>query len=224
MGIGMFMIANPLAGVFKGAGAKVGSVLTKFFWGFIIITIVGVIAYFIYKYFKDKAIYITPVTLTELTENGMEKTRYDLKGGIFWNKGIRDFKVKAPKKNKAFIFGYIPDFSKSNNTDGRLHFITYGDKTIWQQVASGWSLKKGVVDAEGKPVVDADGHQFTHNLIKEPIPRETKQVTINSIKNWRDTVEKSQLTAFGIAIGAFLIMVIAHLISLFIQTKIKCGS
>jgi hypothetical protein len=216
MGLGLFMIANPLAGTFKGAGAKVGGVLVKFFWGFIILVIVGVIAYFVYKKFRDKAVYITPVTLTELTENGMEKARYDLKGGIFWNKGIRDFKVKAPNKNKAFILGYIPDFSKSNATDGRLHFITYGDKTIWQQVASGWSLKK--------TGVDADGHQFTYNLIKEPIPRETKQVTINSIKNWRDTVEKSKLTAFGIAIGAFLIMVIAHLISLFIQTKIKCGT
>jgi tetrahydromethanopterin S-methyltransferase subunit B len=216
MGIGLFMVANPLAGVFKGAGGQIGSVLTKFAYGFVILAVVGVIAYFIYKTFKDKALYITPVTLTELTANGMEKSRYDLKGGIFWNKGIRDFKVKAPKKAKAFILGYIPDFSKSNATDGRLHFITYGDKTIWQQVQSGWSLKK-----EG---IDAEGNKFAYNLIQEPIPRETKQVTINSIKNWRDTVEKSKLTAFGIAIGAFLIMVIAHLISLFIQTKVKCGT
>lgn len=216
MGIGLMMVTNPLAGVFKGSGAQITGVLTKFAYGFVILAVVGIIAYFVYKSYKDKALYITPVTLTELTDNGMEKTRYDLKGGIFWNKGIRDFKVKAPKKNKAFILGYIPDFSKSNSTDGRLHFITYGDKTIWQQVASGWNVRK-----EG---VDAEGHKFLYNLIQEPIPRETKQVTINSIKNWRDTVEKSKLTAFGIAIGAFLIMVIAHLISLFIQTKIKCGT
>lgn len=214
--IGLFMVTNPLAGVFKGAGGQIKSVLTKFLWGFVIIAAVGIIVYFVYKSYKDKAFYITPVTLTVLTDNGMEKSKYDLKGGIFWNKGIKDFKVKAPKKYKTFILGYIPDFSKSNSTDGRLHFITYGDQTIWQQVQSGWNLKK-----QG---VDADGNQFSYNLVKEPIPRETKQVTINSIKNWRDTVEKSKLTAFGIAIGAFLIMVIAHLISLFIQTKLKCGT
>jgi hypothetical protein len=214
--IGMFMVTNPLAGVFKGSGTKIMGVLSKFLWGMGILIVVGVIIYFVYKSIKDKAFYIYPVSLTFLTENGMEKTRYDLKGGVFWNKGIKDFKVKAPKKYKPFILGYIPDFSKSNSTDGRLHFITYGDQTIWQQVASGWKLK-----GEHK---DEAGNIFEYDLVKQPIPRETKQVTINSIKNWRDTVEKSKLTAFGIAIGAFIIMVIAHLISLFIQTKIKCGT
>jgi hypothetical protein len=214
--MGLTMLTNPLAGAFKGSGAKITSVLTKFFWGVIILLVVGVVVYVIYKSIKNKAFYTTPITLTVLTENGMEKTRYDLKGGTFWNKGIKDFKIKAPNKNKTVVLGYIPDFSKSNSVDGRLHFITYGDQTIWQQVASGWNLRK--------EVVDKDGNRFQYDLIKEPIPRETKQVTINSIKNWRDTVEKSKLTAFGIAIGAFIIMVIAHLISLFIQTKIKCGT
>lgn len=212
----LFMVVNPLAGVFKGSGAKIMSVLSKFLWGMGILLVVGVVAYFVYRSIKDKAFYTTPVTLTVLTDNGMEKTRYNLKGGMFWNKGIKDFKIKAPKKYKTFILGYIPDLAMSNATDGRLHFITYGDQTIWQQVASGWNLRK-----EG---VDAEGNKFMYDLIKQPIPRETKQVTINSIKNWRDTVEKSKLTAFGIAIGAFIIMVIAHLISLFIQTKIKCGT
>ncbi len=220
MDLGLFMLTNPLGGVFKGAfsgvGANIKSVLSKFMIGFFILLIVGVIAFFIYKSYKNKALYVYPVTLTILTDNGMEKTRYDLKGGIFWNKGIKDFKIKAPKKYKTVILGYVPDFSKSNHTDGRLHFITYGDQTIWQQVQSGWSLRKNGVDKDGKV--------FAYDLVREPIPRETKQITINSIKNWRDTVDKTKLTAFGIAIGAFIIMVIAHLISLFIQTRLKCGT
>lgn len=212
----LLMLTNPLAGAFKGAGSQIGGILTKFMWGTGILLVLGVIAFLVYKSYKNKALYITPVTLTMLTDNGMEKTRTDLKGGMFWNKGVRDFKIKAPKKNKAHILGYIPDLSKSNAVDGRIHFVTYGDQTIWQQVQTGWVLRK-----EGK---DELGHIFPYDLIQEPIPRETKQITINSIKNWRDTVDKTKLTAFGIAIGAFIVMVIAHLISLFIQTRIKCGT
>lgn len=203
-------------GAFSGAGGQIKNIVSKFLWGFFILFVVGVIAYFIYKSYKNKTFYTTPVTLTVLTDNGMEKTRYDLKGGMFWNKGIKDFKVKAPKRYNPHILGYVPDLSMSNSTDGRIHFITYGDNTIWQQVRSGWNLRKEGVDEEGKV--------FMYDLIQEPIPRETKQVTINSIRNWRDTVDKTKLTAFGIAIGAFIVMVIAHLISLFIQTRIKCGT
>jgi hypothetical protein len=219
MGI-MFLAATPVIGdvfkgAFSGAGQSIKGIMSKFLWGFFILLIVGVIAFFIYKWFKNKTFYTTPVTLTTLTSNSMEKTRYDLKGGMFWNKGIRDFKIKAPKKNKPHILGYVPDLSMSNSIDGRIHFITYGDNTIWQQVKSGWNLMKEEIDGDGKV--------FKYKLMKEPIPKETKQITINSIKNWRDTIDKTKLTAFGIAIGAFLIMVIAHLISLFIQTRLKCG-
>jgi hypothetical protein len=202
-------------GALQGAGGQIKNILSKFLWGFFIFVIVGLIVFWVYKSYKNKTTYTTPVTLTILTDNGMEKNRYDLKGGLFWNKGIRDFKIKAPKKNKPHVLGYVPDMSKSNCIDGRLHFITYGDQTIWQQVESGWHMRK-----EG---VDGDGKIFQYNLIESPIPRETKQIAINSIKNWRDTVEKAKITVFGIAIGAFIVMVIAHLISLYIQTRLKCG-
>ena len=219
MNLGMFLAPAPLGDTFKGAFAGAGGTLksigTKFLWGFGILLVVGVIAYFIYKWYKNKTLYTTPVSLTVLMDNGMEKTRSDLRGGAFWNKGVKDFKVKAPRKNKKHILGYIPDFSKSNFTDGRLHFITSGDQTIWQQVESQWVLK-----GERE---DAGGNLYGYDLVKTPISRETKQITINSIKNWRDTIDKTKLTAYGIAIGAFIIMVIAHLISLFIQTKLKCG-
>ena len=220
MDLGIFLAPAPIGDVFKGAfsgaGGQLKNIMTKFLWGFAILLVVGVIAYFIYKWYKDKTFYTTPVSLTVLMDNGMEKTRNDLKGGIFLNRGVKDFKIKAPRKHKKHILGYIPDLSKSNFTDGRVHFITSGDQTIWQQVESKWILK-----GEG---VNVDGSKFEYDLIKTPITRETKQITINSIKNWRDTIDKTKLTAFGIAIGAFIIMVIAHLISLFIQTRLKCGT
>ena len=219
MNLGLFLAPAPLEGVFggafSGAGGTLKSIGTKFLWGFGILLIVGIISYFVYKWYKDKTLYTTPISLTVLMDNGMEKIVNDLKGGMFSNKGIQDFKIRAPKKRKKHILGYIPDLSKSNFTDGRLHFITSGDKTVWQQVESQWVLK------EQKTV---DGNVYEYDLIKTPISRETKQITINSIKNWRDTIDKTKLTAYGIAIGAFIIMVIAHLISLFIQTKLKCGT
>lgn len=204
-----------LQGAFAGIGSKVGGILSTFLWGLGIFIALGIFGWLIYNWYKNKTTYTYPVTLTVITENGMEKTKTDLKGGLFWVKGIRDFKIKAPKVRKQHILGYIPDFSRSNATDGRLCFITSGDGTVWHQYETKWVMKETVKDDKG--------NTFSYDLIKTPIPRETKQLTINSIKNWRETVEKGKLTAFGIAIGAFIVMVIAHLISLFIQTRIKCG-
>lgn len=208
-------IFDSIGGTFGGALGTAGSIAMSAIYGIGIFLVVGVIGYFIYKGYKNKSAYPTPITLVRIMDNGMEKVRHDLKGGIFWNHGIKDFKIKVPKQWKPQILGYIPDLSKSTSTDGRLKFITFGDGTIWQQFEEKWVLK-----GKGK---DDEGNEFEYDLIKIPISRETKQVTVNSIKNWRDTVDKSKLTAFGIAIGAFIIMVIAHLISLYIQTKIKCG-
>lgn len=202
------------SGVFSNSGNVLRNTLTSFMWGFGILVVVGIIAWMFYRSYKNKTVFTFPVTLTRILDNGVDKTRYDLRGGLFINKGIRDFKIKIPKQRKPHILGYIPDFSKSSSVDGRLHFITSGDGTVWQQYSTRW-ITKEVKTGE-------NGQNFEYDLIKIPVSRETKQVTVNSIKNWRETVDKSKLTAFGIAIGAFIVMVIAHLISLFIQTRIRC--
>jgi hypothetical protein len=205
------MLGNSFSGMFSNVGGFLQTAMISIIGIFII----GVFGFFGYKWWKDLTFYNTPVTLTRLMENGMEKTNYNLRGGIFWNKGIKDFKIKIPKVRKPYILGYIPDFSKSTATDGRVHFITSGDAMDWQQVENRWELK------EQKEIGDK---VFEYDLVNKPVPRETKQVTVNSIKNWRETIDKSKLTAFSIAIGAFIIMTIAHLVSLYIQTKIKCGT
>ena len=203
-----------LGGSFSGLFSGVGGFLQTAMISIVGIVIIGIVSFFGYRYWKNLTFYTTPISLTRLMENGMEKTRFDLRGGVFWNKGIKDFKIKIPK-TKPHILGYIPDFSKSTSTDGRIQFITSGDSMDWQQVENRWELK------EEKEVGDK---MFLYDLVNKPVPRETKQVTVNSIKNWRETIDKSKLTAFSIAIGAFIIMTIAHLVSLYIQTKIKCGT
>lgn len=203
-----------LGGVFSGLGGQVGNIVSLFFYSMIAFIAVGVIVYFSYRAIKNKTFYTIPISLTVVYESGMEKTRHDLKGGSFFNKGIKDFKIKIPKKYKPFILGYVPDFSKTSSSDGRLSFITSGDQTFWQQYETKWVMKESR---------EENGIMFEYDLIKKPIPRETKQMTVNAIKNWRETVDKQKLTAWGIAIGAFIIMVIAHLISLFIQTRIRCS-
>lgn len=204
------VLGDSFSGIFSGVGGFLQTALISV----IGVSIIGIVAFFGYKYYKNLTFYTTPISLTRLMENGMEKTRYDLRGGVFWNKGIKDFKIKIPKA-KPHILGYIPDFSKSTSTDGRIGFITSGDSMDWQQVETRWELK------EQKEI---NGTIFEYDLVNKPVPRETKQVTVNSIKNWRETIDKSKLTAFSIAIGAFIIMTIAHLVSLYIQTKIKCGT
>lgn len=216
--IGLFyQVGNlDLGGIWGGLGSSLAGGASTFFFGLGLIIVVSIIGFFVQRWYKNIAFYKTPVSLTIIHESGLEETRHDLRGGVFWNKGIRDFKIKIPKTRKPHVLGYIPDFSIANSKDNRLSFITSGDRTVWQQYSTKWITRE-----EGEY---GDGTKFEYDLVKTPVPRETKQLTVNSIKNWRDTIDKSKLTAFGIAIGGFIIMVIAHLISLFVQTKIRCGT
>jgi hypothetical protein len=197
----------------------VGSIVGGVLWGILIFVVVGIIFYVVYKGYRNKVVFNVPITLTLILENGTKKERADIKGGKSVNKNnVWDFKVKIPKVRGDKMLGYMPDFSKAD-ADGRLHFITFGDGTLWQQYESKF-------DTENYRFKDKFGEEKTAVRIKNlmiPTPNDVKQATINSIKNWRDLVDKQKLTAFGIAIGAFIIMVIAHLISLYVQTKIKCG-
>ena len=200
-----------VGGMFSGMGGQIGTAFTWFFWGIIIITLVSIVGWLSYNSFKNKSFYVYPVTLTTMYENGTQRDRTDIKGGKFINsKGVWDFKCKIPKQWRTKELGYTPDFSKADN-DNRLNFITSGDGTLWQQ------YDKRLISTE-----TVDG--VTYTLLIKPVPTENKTVTVNAIKNWRETVDKTKLTTFAIAIGAFIIMVIAHLISLYIQTKIKCGT
>lgn len=199
-----------------GIGSAITGGLAKgastFLWGIGILIFVSILAWMVYRWFKNVTFYKTPISLTILLENGTEKTRSDLRGGTFMNNGIRDFKVKIPKTKGVHVLGYIPDFEMADG-DGRLRFITTGDRTTWQQYRTVWKKKDSVFK---------DGKYFEYDLINIPVPRETKQTTVNAIKNWKETIDKKKLTLAGMMIGGFIIMVIAHLISLFIQTKIKC--
>lgn len=191
------------------------------FWTTMTLVGTAVLGWLIYSWFKSRALYTNPVTLTKILDNGTQKDFHGLAGGVFWNKGIKDFKIKIPRA-KPHVLGFIPDFSKAD-VDGRLHFITSGDGTTWQQYEKKWVLKEPLLGPDGEILKDDNGNIFEYDLINKPVSREVKQTTINSIKNWRDTVDKQKLTAWSIAIGAFVIMTIAHLVSLYIQTRIKCG-
>jgi preprotein translocase subunit Sss1 len=211
-----------IGGMSFGGGMNwgaIGNIVGSVLLGILIFGAVGIFIYIIYRSYKNKVVFNIPITLTMILENGTKKERADIKGGKSLNRNsIWDFKVKIPKQRGDRFLGFMPDFGKAD-ADGRLHFITFGDGTLWQQYDSKF---------ETEIVTFKDKFGNTQEAVKiknlmTPTPNDVKQATINSIKNWRELVDKAKLTAFGIAIGAFIIMVIAHLISLYIQTKVKCG-
>jgi len=199
---------------------KVWSTLTWGFWSIIGFVITCVIAYFVWKWWKERVLYKDKVTLTIVFENGTEKTVHGLKGGKYVGKqGAWDYRIKVPKVKKPKELGYLPDFSLADS-DGTIHFTTCGDQTYWQQASWRTQIKdkRVIKDEEGNEV-----EQVEFELLKKPIiGSDEKNIMIKDIKNWRDVVAKNKVTAFAIGLGMFLIMVIAHLISLFIQTKIRC--
>ena len=204
-----------------------GGVISAFFWGMLIFILIGVFGYMGYKWFKNKTFYKSKVTLTMFFENGTKKRMTGLKGGKFVNRtGVWDFRIKIPKQMKPKELGYMPNFSKADS-DGTLHFMTSGDGTIWLQIDEVLSIhgKEQARDENGKLLFDDNDKPImidAYKLLLNPVRTDVKIATVNSLKNWAEMVNKNKLTVFGIALGAFLIMVIAHLISLYIQTKIKC--
>lgn len=195
--------------MFSGMGGTVFNILM----GVLIMAVISIIGWLIYVWFKGKKTYTTPVRLIRLMDNGTKKEQNGLMGGKVMINGIGDFEIKIPKGKKKRL-GYMPDYSKAD-ADNKLTFITVGDGTLWQQI------EEEIITYED--IADAKGNTLRYRLLMKPIPTDIKTVTINNLTSWRQLLEKNKLTAFTIAIGAFIIMVIAHLISLYIQSKVKCS-
>lgn len=214
-----------------GIGGVVKPLATAF-WSFMILIVVGLIIWWGWKAWKNKTFFVNKITLTLYYENGTKKRIHGLKGGKFVNSsGVWDFKIMIPKQKKKKILGYMPNFSKADS-DGTLHFITSGDGTIWQQVDEKLVTtgEEQARDADGALLfkIDKKTKKKTPLMIKaftlfiNPVRTDVKIATVNALKSWSEMVNKNKLTAFGIALGSFLIMVIAHLISLYIQAKLRC--
>ena len=191
-----------------------GTMQTVALWAVtgIIVIALGI---WIYMGIKNKAIYKYPITLRVRRENGT-KVRFDLLGGIVSGKnGIKSFMIKIPRVRKKFDLGYIPDFSKADSSD-RLSFLQEGDATLWQQTKEELILEKTIVNEKGEKV-------GVYTLLIEPIPTDIKTATYNNLQSVRELMDAKKMSLYGITIIGFIIMVVAHLISLYIQTKIKCG-
>jgi hypothetical protein len=192
--------------------------MTAVMWAFAILIFVGLAGWYIYSSYRNKVFWRTPVTLTWYMENGSKRTVYGLKGAKFINRsGVWDFKVKTPRQMRAKELGLVPDYSLAD-ADGTLHFITAGDGTVWQQLKETIKTKELIFkDEKGK-----QQRMYEHSSIMDPVDTDVKQATVNSLKNWAEIVDKKKITIFSIGLGMFLIMVIAHLISLYIQAKLRC--
>lgn len=194
-----------------------GVLQTVAIWTVMVIVVIGLIVWAIIA-IKNKKTYIYHVTLRVRRSNGT-KVRHDLMGGIVQGRnGIKDFKIQIPGVYGKKSLGYIPDFSLADSSD-RISFLQEGDATNWQQTKEELVTDRLVEyeDSEGKK------QYYTQKLLIEPIPTDTKTTTYNNLQQTRDLLDLKKLTAFGITIIGFIIMVVAHLISLYIQTKIKCG-
>ena len=226
------------------------SLVGTIFWSIMIFIAISLIAWWIYSSFKNKSVYTNPCTLTWYYENGTKKTKFGLLGGSFVNRhGVNDFRIKIPKNIKKKELGYTPDFSLAD-ADGTLHFITSGDGSIWQQVShklqvsetkpkytpsqldeyisnlqtkiNSGELTYEQANSYYQNILEDNKKGYSYSLLQKPVPTDIKTVTVNSLKSWSEMINKNKMTVFAIGLGMFLIMVIAHLISLYIQTKIKC--
>lgn len=194
-----------------------GTIQTIAIWTVCTFLVIGLIVWAVIA-IKNKNTYKYPVTLRVRRANG-EKVRYDLRGGIVMGRnGIRDFKVKIPGSFKKKALGYIPDFSLAG-IDDRISFLQEGDQTNWQQTREELVIDK-IVEYEDE---EGNKQQALYKLLIEPIPTDTKTTTYNNMQQTKDLLDMKKLTAFGITIIGFIIMVVAHLVSLYIQTRIKCS-
>lgn len=196
-----------------------GAILQQtLFYGAFGLVAIALIVWFVWDR-KQKKTFVTPVTLYKLRADGGFKEYPNLLGGVVkLGSGVKDFKIKMPKQMAKHSLGYMPDFSLAS-ADDRLCFVQHGDGTMWQQ------CNKRLVTYQDIEKTDENGEQYIerYSLLIEPIPTDVKTATINNIHDVRNMLDKNRLTAYGITILGFVIMVIAHLISLWIHTKVKCN-
>jgi hypothetical protein len=85
--------------------------------------------------------------------------------------------------------------------------------------------RKNIITEESfKRWLETNGKYTTkYSLVMKPISTDVKTVTINNMQGWRQILEKNKVSVMMIAFGSFIIMAIAHLISLYVQTKVKCS-
>lgn len=199
--------------------AGFGGVAMKFVQGIVGLGILVLIGWWWTNSQRNKRIYITPVTLYKLREGEGFKEYPFLVGGVVMNaQGVRDFLIKIPGQRQPHKLGYVPNFSWASSDD-RLCFVQVGDGTVWQQCKK--ELKR-YEDIEG---INENGEEviYRYDLIIEPVPTDVKQKTINDIQATRSILNENDTKIRMTIIIGFVIMVIAHLISLYLQTKIKCG-
>ncbi len=210
-------MANPLEGILGRFGSfNVTGTLISLSYGVGIVLLILGIGWVVYNSYKNKKTYIFPIRLIRYLQNGSKKEINNLRGGEITFNGIKDFEVKMGMKKQRL--GYIPDYSLMD-ADSRLVFITIGDGKTWQQVKEELKLEKEIeVDGEN----GEEKSKLVYRLLAEPIPTEVKTSTLNSLRNWREILDKKRMTAWAIGLGMFIIMVIAHLVSLYIQTRVKC--
>lgn len=194
---------------------NIAGTIMSFVMGIGILLVLGLISYFVYQWWKNKNIYTQPVRLVIPLENGTKKELNNLYGGKIEKDGIADFEIKM-KGFKKLRLGYIPDYSLMD-ADGRLIFISLGDGKSVQQIKE--TLLK---ELEVEETIDGKIQKTKYSLIAEPVPTDVKQATLNNLRNWREILDTKKMTVWAIGIGMFIVMVIAHLVSLYIQTKIKC--
>ena len=203
-------------------GGIMGTMTNYLMWFLVVTFFLAIIGWWIWSYYKKKS-YNIPITLLRKMENGIVKENTNIMGGIVGGKGgVRNFKAKIKGSWKKHELGYMPDLGLADG-NGRLTFMTHGDGTLWQQVRKVIVTEKEVEVPEG---TDEQGNVITkkvrYSLLLEPIPTEVKQVTLNNIQAVRNVMEKNKMTTFAIGMAAFVIMGIVHLVSLYIQTKIRC--
>jgi hypothetical protein len=109
------------------------------------------------------------------------------------------------------MLGYMPNFAYTD-ADNTLKFVQRGDMNQMQQIHEVLVRRKTVVDAE-------TGYEKEVILLQEPIPTQRLIAAKNGIMMTDDLLGKNRLTAWVITIIAFLIMVVAQIIFLYITRK-----
>lgn len=191
-------------------------------WGGILMVCLAGVIVGIVVWSRNKKIYIYPVSLMVLKENGSHKRRDDLRGGLVKQRnGVTDFVIKIPRSYKKKKLGYIPDFSLADAKD-RITFLSAGDGVVWQQCMEKLITEKDVtMDVKVGEGEDAktEKRKITVSLLIEPIPTDIKHVTINNIQAAESILEGNKLKATALIVGGFIIMVMTQIIFLFLTSK-----
>lgn len=205
-----------------------------------------ILAIFSWSYYMNKKVWRFPITIFRRRSNG-QVIRFETKGGYIKDrKGLTSFKIRLGRVKKHEL-DYLPDTNLMDASDGRLYFNQLDPETFIQTKAYWMKVPLPTAEVEfsknfsvykqGEKAVLPYGSamemertgllQITKEMntqmvdapFYEPVPRDTKAMAIQRIRDLSNTLDINTTKQMAIVAGGMFLMFLTAAVLYYLLTN-----